>query len=336
MRTRSGLVLAVAAAFSFGVGGPFGKALLATGWSSGAIVLARCLGVLAVLAIPALLQLRGRWSVLRRNAWVIAAYGGFAVAGAQLCYYSAIRFMPVGAAMLIEYLAPVLLVIATWAWTRRRPGALVLTGSALAIAGLLLVVDLRGGDRTEAIGPVLAGLAAVGVAVYYVVSARVDRELPTSVLLAGSMLVASVVLVLLGLVGVSPIAVSGADTRLLAWTVPWSVPLAVVVGVSTLAAYLFGIAGSTRLGARVASFVGLLEVLFAVLAAWVLLGDLPAPVQLAGGVLILAGVVLVKAQRGEAPAAGGAAHAVRRRRARSRPVLSSRSVDAREAVRPRP
>jgi drug/metabolite transporter (DMT)-like permease len=44
----------------------------------------------------------------------------------------------------------------------------------------------------------------------------------------------------------------------------------------------------------VASFVGLTEVLFAVLFAWLLLGELPAPVQLAGGVLIIAGVVAVR------------------------------------------
>ncbi len=54
-----------------------------------------------------------------------------------------------------------------------------------------------------------------------------------------------------------------------------------MVLVSTSAAYLLGIAGGVRLGSRVASFVGLLEVLFAVLAAWLLLGDLPAPIQFA-------------------------------------------------------
>jgi drug/metabolite transporter (DMT)-like permease len=48
------------------------------------------------------------------------------------------------------------------------------------------------------------------------------------------------------------------------------------------------------LGSTVASFVGLTEVLFAVLFAWVALGELPRPIQLAGGVLIVAGVVAVR------------------------------------------
>jgi drug/metabolite transporter (DMT)-like permease len=43
-----------------------------------------------------------------------------------------------------------------------------------------------------------------------------------------------------------------------------------------------------------ASFAALLEVLFAVVFAWLLLGQLPRAIQLLGGLLVLAGVVLVK------------------------------------------
>ena len=55
-----------------------------------------------------------------------------------------------------------------------------------------------------------------------------------------------------------------------------------------------GIASVRRLGSKLASFVGLSEVLFAVAWAWLLLGEAPAPVQLAGGVLVLAGVFVVR------------------------------------------
>jgi hypothetical protein len=48
------------------------------------------------------------------------------------------------------------------------------------------------------------------------------------------------------------------------------------------------------LGSKVASFVSLTEVLFAVIWAWLLLGELPGPIQLLGGVLIVGGVVLVR------------------------------------------
>src|SRR5690606_37804267 len=59
-------------------------------------------------------------------------------------------------------------------------------------------------------------------------------------------------------------------------------------------AYVAGIGANRILGARLASFVGLTEVLFAILFAWLVLGELPTLVQFFGGVLILAGVTLVR------------------------------------------
>jgi drug/metabolite transporter (DMT)-like permease len=326
----SGLAFAVLAAFAFGVGGPFVRPLLDAGWSSSAAVLCRCAGTFLVLVVPALVLLRGRWAVLRRNAPVVAAYGAFAVVGTQLLYYSAITRMPVGAALLIEYLAPVLLVAWTWLRTRRRPGGRVLAGSVLAIAGLLLVVDLGGAGGVDPVGPMLALGAAVGVAIYYVINARIDPQLHPIVLLAASMLVGCVLLVALALVGLTPMTFALQDVRLAGAPAPWWLSAGVMVLVSTSAAYLLGIAGGARLGSRVSSFVGLLEVLFAVLAAWVLLGDLPAPIQLVGGVLILAGVVLVKLQRELPEAALPDGHTARRR---SRRALGPRPAAVPETSR---
>jgi drug/metabolite transporter (DMT)-like permease len=328
--SASGLVFAVGAALAFGIGGPFVRPLLESGWSSSAAVLARCAGTLLVLLVPALVLLRGRWGVLLRNWRTVLAYGAFAVVGTQLLYYSAITRMPVGAALLIEYLAPVLLVGWAWLRTRRRPGGRVLAGSVLAIAGLLLVVDLGGAGAVDPVGPILALVAAIGVAIYYVINARIDPELHPIVLLAASMLVGSVLLVLLAALGITPLTFSFGDVVLAGAVAPWWLSAGVVVLISTSTAYLLGIAGGARLGSRVASFVGLCEVLFAVLAAWTLLGDLPAPIQLVGGVLILAGVVLVKLQR-EAPEAEPAPAPVPERR--SRRIFGPRTARVPETFR---
>jgi drug/metabolite transporter (DMT)-like permease len=66
-------------------------------------------------------------------------------------------------------------------------------------------------------------------------------------------------------------------------------------------AYLAGIAGARILGARLSSFVGLTEVMFAVLIAWLVLGELPTVVQLIGGAMIVAGVALVRVDELRAP-----------------------------------
>src|SRR5690606_27147620 len=74
----------------------------------------------------------------------------------------------------------------------------------------------------------------------------------------------------------------------------WLVPVIGLALVAALVAYVAGIGANRILGARLASFVGLTEVLFAVLIAWLLLGELPTIRQLLGGMLILAGVTLVR------------------------------------------
>jgi drug/metabolite transporter (DMT)-like permease len=77
--------------------------------------------------------------------------------------------------------------------------------------------------------------------------------------------------------------------------VPWWVPILVIALVAAAFAYVTGIVAVRLLGPKVASFVALTEVLFAVLFAWIVLAELPAPVQLLGGVLIVAGVIAVRA-----------------------------------------
>ena len=70
-----------------------------------------------------------------------------------------------------------------------------------------------------------------------------------------------------------------------------------MIGLSLVAAaiaYVTGIAAARLLGANLASFVGLTEVMFAVLIAWMLLGELPTGMQFVGGLLIVAGVALVR------------------------------------------
>jgi len=200
--------------------------------------------------------------------------------------------MPVGIALLVEYLAPVLLVGLAWARTRHVPPRLTLAGCVVAIAGLVLVVD-PAGARPDLVGVLFALGAAVGLGAYFVLSARPTR-LPAVALAASGLGVGALALGLAGLVGVLPFAAPFVDVAVLGTTTPWYAPLAVVVLVATAFAYVSGVAATVRMGERLASFVGLSEVLFAVLIAWLLLAEVPSVVQGVGGVLVVAGVVLVR------------------------------------------
>ncbi len=293
-RVASGLGFALVSALSFGLAGPLARGLLETGWSPGAIVLVR-VGLAALVVLPAgLLSLRGRWDLLRSNLGVVLTYGVIAVAGAQFCYFSAVSHMQVGPALMIEYTAPAAVVL--WLWLRHgeRPGAVTTAGAVLAALGLVLVLDLVSGADLDLTGALWALGAMVGLAAYFLISADEDNGLPPLTLAAGGLVVGTAALGVLALVGLLPMAAATTPASYDGRSVAAWVPLAGLGLVSAALAFTTGIAASRRLGSRLASFVGLVEVLAAVGAAWLLLGELPGSVQLAGGALILAGVVAVK------------------------------------------
>ncbi|MBA3782409.1 MAG: DMT family transporter [Nocardioides sp.] len=293
-RLGAGLGLAVVSAASFGLSGNLARGLLDAGWSAGAAVAVRVSIATVVLMVPALVLLGGRWHLLRKNLPIMAGFGLVAIAGCQLAYFNAVSHMQVGVALLIEYTAPVAVIC--WLWLRHgeRPSRLTLAGAVLAALGLVLVLDLLSGADLSAVGVFWALGAMAGAAVYFVLSASETTGLPPIVLAAGGMTLGALALLVAGAVGIVPMAVSTQPVTYNGTTVAWWLPLLGLGVVTAALAYVTGIAASRRLGSRLASFVALVEVLFALIFAWLLLDELPHQVQVLGGVLILAGVVVVK------------------------------------------
>jgi drug/metabolite transporter (DMT)-like permease len=294
--SRAGLAIAVLSAASFGLSGTLASAMLALGWSPVATVATRVGGAFLVLLIPCLLLIRRTGLPDRRQTRGMVAYGVVAVAGAQLCYFSAVQYLSVGVALLLEYLAPVLLIGYRWLRDRQRPTVPVLAGAALAVLGLALVLDLRNGLTVNPIGVVWALGAAVCLMAYFVLSEERPGVVPVSPLLLTTVGtgVGAVLLLGIGLTGVLPLRVAAGRADLGGLDVPWWVPMALLVLVAAVLAYLTGIAAVRRLGSAVASFVALTEVLFAVAFAALLLDQRPGGDQVLGGVLVLAGIVAVQ------------------------------------------
>ncbi|WP_417234840.1 EamA family transporter [Arthrobacter sp.] len=297
----TGVWIALFSSAVFGISGSFATSLLEAGWSSGAAVASRMFGAFLVLLWPALLVLRGRWGSVLANWKPIALFGLFGVGICQFAYFQAVGRLSVGVALLLEYLAPVLIVLALWAHTRRTPRVLTIAGTLLSLGGLVLVLDLTGPQRVDPIG-VLWGLgAAVGLAVYFFVTAKANDSLPPLVLATGGLLVGAVLMLLLGATRLLPFTATFGAVGFAGFETPWWVALAGLIILATVLAYVSGIMAARSLGSKVASFISLTEVLFAVLWAWLLLGQLPAPIQLLGGVAIVGGVLLVRADELKGP-----------------------------------
>lgn len=297
---RLGLMFAIGSALTFGMSGPIAKSLMEAGWSPNAAVTARLAGGAAMLAMVATF-IKPDWvHQAREHARTVVLYGLFPVAGAQLCYYNAVSHLPVGVALLLEYTAPILVVGWIWATTRRAPSRLTLAGVALAVAGVTLVLDVfspTGGSHIDSVGVIWGLCAAICAACYFMMSDEVTADgsgLHAITLAAGGLVVAAVAVGALGLTGIMPLTFTTNDVVLAGMTMSWLVPVILLGVVPTAVAYTLGISGVARLRPSFASLVGLSEVLFAVLAACLLLGERVGPAQAAGGVVVLLGLALAR------------------------------------------
>jgi drug/metabolite transporter (DMT)-like permease len=300
--SSAGLLVALLSAVTFATSGPFAKALLTTGWTPGSVVFLRIAGAALLLLVPTVVALRGRWYLLRREWREILAYGLLAVALPQLAFFYAIDHLSVGVALLLEYLGLVLVVAWQSLLARRLPRPPTVLGIVLALAGLSLVLDLPsiltgGGVRIDGIGVAWGLLAAVGLASFYLMSGSShETALPPLALAGSGLVVAGAGFAILGLAGVLPMEFHTSPVELAGTQLPWWVAVVELGVIAGATPYVAGIVAARVLGAKLASFVGLSEVLFTVLFAWVLLGELPRTPQLLGGLFILAGVVAVRTE----------------------------------------
>jgi len=291
-----GLVLALVSASSFGLSGSLARSLLDLGWSPTAVVATRVGGAFLVLLLPSLLLLRRIGLPTGKQSVRMLAYGVVAIALAQLCYFSAVQYLSVGVALLLEYLAPVILIVWHWARTQRRPAWPVLAGAGLSIVGLAFVLDLRTGLTLNPVGVAWGLGAALCLSAYFLLSEDKGTDAPIHPLLlttAGTG-IGAVILLAASAAGILPLAAQAGVTVLADRTVGWWLPALLLILISAVLAYPSGIVAVRRLGSSLASFVSLTEVIFAVALAFVLLGQRPGLIQLLGGVLILFGIALVQ------------------------------------------
>lgn len=297
-----GLGLAIGSSVSFGTSGPFGKALIEAGCSPLQASWIRVAGAtLILLPLAALLRWRAVGRAVRRHWPLLLVVGLLGVAGCQSFYFVAASRLPVGVAILLEYTGPVLVV----GWTRvvrRTPvPRSAAVGVGIALAGLTCVVEIWSGLRLDPLG-LLAGLAAaVCQAAFFLAVERVGDEVDPLVLTAAGSAVGVVVLVPLALPWRLPWRLLGSGVAFGDHTPPGWFLAAWLVLVSTVTAYLAGVAAVHRLSAPVASAVAYVEAVAAALFAWVILGERLSPIQLAGGAIVLVGAFV--AQRAVAPGA---------------------------------
>ncbi|MFI5978183.1 EamA family transporter [Streptomyces sp. NPDC051452] len=296
-----GLGLALVSALAFGGSGVAAKPLIEAGLDPLHVVWLRVTGA-ALVMLP--LAVRHRALPLRRPA-LLAGFGLLAVAGVQACYFAALSRIPVGVALLIEYLAPAL-VLGWVRFVQRRPVTRAAAlGVVLAAGGLACVVEVWSGLSFDLLGLLCALGAACCQVGYFVLSDQgsdAGAEAPDPLgIIAHGLLVGAAVLTVVTRPWTMDWSVLAGSAQLRGTAVPAAVLLAWVVLVATVVAYITGVLSVRRLSPQVAGVVACLEAVIATVLAWVLLGEHLSAPQVAGGAIVLVGAFIAQSS---APAGG--------------------------------
>jgi drug/metabolite transporter (DMT)-like permease len=300
-RPLRGYAMVTTAALLFAVNGAVSKVILANGVSSARLAQVRSTGALLVLAVGIVLVRPRLLRIGRRELGFLAVFGIAGLAAVQLFYFLAIHRIAIGIALLLQYLAPLL--VALWARyamhepVRRR----IWVALACALSGLALMVEVWNGLALDAAGVAYALAAALAYATYILLAERaVARRDPFSVSCYG-FLFAALFWAIVQPWWSFPTAVPGRETSLLShlhsvhapvWALmTWMILLGTIVPFGLVVAALRDIS-ATRAG-----IVAMLEPVAGTVIAYAWLGETLSTVQVAGGLVVLAGILLAQTAR---------------------------------------
>lgn len=298
-----GYALYITAAALFALNGTVAKTLLLDGIDSARLSQMRVTAAFLIMLILVAVTKPHTLKIRKEQVLPLLAYGILGVAMTQYLYFVALRYLPVGVALLIEFTAP--LMVALWfrfAW-KEPTKRLVWLALTIALIGLAMVGQVWQGFTLNITGVLAAFGAAVALAIYFILGDKQVRgEYPRD----------AVSLTMWGF-GAAALFWFVAQPW---WSFPWGsftgvadypgdfttgLPIvgltAWMVVMGTIVPFWLVVASFKYLRASQASTIGLIEPLLAIVVAWIALGESMYPVQIAGGVLILAGVYLAERSR---------------------------------------
>jgi drug/metabolite transporter (DMT)-like permease len=291
------------AATLFALNGTISKSILLTGIDAARLSQLRVTGAFLILLVVVALSRPHRLRIRRDEIWLLLAYGILGVAMTQYMYFVAIELLPVGIALLIEFTAPIMVALWFHFGLKHHTPRIVWLGLFIAMVGLALVAEVWKGFTLNPLGVAAAFAAAASLALYFLIGdSMVRRPEPRDP-------------VSLTMWGFGAAALFWAIVQPW-WFFPWdllsgvgyplgedgqSVPIwmlsSYMIVLGTVVPFWLIVVSLQHIRASQASVIGMTEPLLASLIAWIALGEVLAPVQLVGAVIVLVGVYLAERYR---------------------------------------
>ena len=299
-RDATGVGMYLVAAFLFALNGVVAKNAMNAGLDPLHLTQVRNAGAMVVLVIVVLVTAPGHFRVRRRELPFLIAYGVIAFTLVQYLYFLTISRLNVGIGTLLAFLAPVLVALWLRFGRRREVSNRIWLAIGLTLLGLALVSQVWQGMTLDPIG-VVAGLAcAVALATYWLLGESGQTHRDAVSLTMWGFIFASIAWAIASpwwsfpwaTLGVSTTPMIGGGPALPVWVLmAWGVLM------GTVAPFLLVLGSLRRLGAQRAGIVATTEPLWAFVIGFALLGEIVTGMQMLGGVIVLAGVLVAETSR---------------------------------------
>jgi len=293
--------MAASAAALWAVNGTVSKVILASGLSSLRLAQVRTTGAVAGFALVLLVVARSRLRVSRRELPFLAVFGICGLAFVQWLYFLSIHRLAVGIALLIEYIAPLL--VALWARyvfhepVRRR----IWVALALALAGLAMIVDIGHGGLISTAGILFALGAAVAYTTYLLLAERGLGDRDAVSLLAWGFGFAALFWAIVAPWWSFPARIAGDDVSLLGHLADRHLPVWALIAwmlvPGTIIPFFLLVSALRHLPATRVAIIAMLEPVVATIVAWAWLGESLGAVQLVGATVVLAAIGIAQTAR---------------------------------------
>jgi Predicted permease, DMT superfamily len=295
-----GYLYALLGALLFGANGSLTKLLVGGGLTAMQLTQFRTLGTAVIAGGILLVTDRSAFRLTPRLFGILALLGIAGVAVLQASYAAALGVLPVGIALLLEYLAVLLVALVAFFVFKERVKSRLWIAIGLVLLGLAAVAR-PWEARLDPFGVAMALVAAVSLTLYFVVGERqVARTSPLAVAFWTTLFAATFWAFFSGWweldaeTFAAPVELGGQWGD---WVLPLGIPLVVTVVVGSFLPFWLSFTALKHLTATAAGVVASSEVVFAFAVAWLWLGESLDTPGLVGAAVVLAGIVLAQTAR---------------------------------------
>lgn len=295
------MALAFGAAVLFGLNASTTKVVMSAGVTPEQIVLFRSLSTALIAGLVMLVTNPSSFKVKKSEWKFLIAFGVIGVALMQWSYSNAVKNLPVGIALLIEYTAIIIVPIACLILFKERPARKLWLGVAFVLGGLMVVSKIWN-STLNPVGVIFAFGAAAFLSVYFIMGEKSQQSRDPVSTLFYTMLVSAIFWMIFS-------TWWNFDSALLTASIDLSGNLSGITAPAWVLIIWIGVFGSfapmffdfIALGHLNATGVGVIstaETVFAFLFAYLWIGEEIDFLQLIGGTLVIAGIVVTQISRG--------------------------------------